>query len=262
MRILHEQAVVQCDAGGKPVRIRGTTQDITERRRAEERMRTLALYDSLTGLPNREFFIEQFGHSLAHAERLGRPLAVMVLDIDRFKRINDTLGHRVGDVLLQEVGKRLEQALREADYVTRADFVSSDQNLARLGGDEFTIMLASLAQAEDVAKVARRVLEMISQPIMLDGEETVVTASIGIAVYPADGADTETLLKNADSAMYFAKDQGKDNFQFFSPSMNARYSRNSRWRTACARRSSAMNCGSTTSRRWTRRAGASSASRH
>ena len=222
VRILHEQAVVHCDAAGKPVRIRGTTQDITERRRTEERMRTLALYDSLTGLPNREFFIEQFGHSLAHAERLGRPLAVMVLDIDRFKRINDTLGHGVGDVLLQEVGKRLEQALREADYVTRADFVSSDQNLARLGGDEFTIMLASLAQAEDVAKVARRVLEMISRPIMLDGAETVVTASIGIAVYPADGADTETLLKNADSAMYFAKDQGKDNFQFFSPSMNAR----------------------------------------
>ncbi len=220
--ILHEQAAVTCDAAGKPVRIHGTTQDITERRRNEERLRTLALYDPLTGLPNREFFREQFGHSLAHAERIGRPLAVMMLDIDRFKRINETFGHGAGDQLLKEVGARLAQTLRDADYVTRADFVPADQNLARLGGDEFTIMLASLAQPEDVAKVARRILEMVARPIMLNGEETVVTASIGIAVYPADGADTDTLLKNADSAMYFAKEQGKNNYQFFSSTMNAR----------------------------------------
>ena len=220
--ILHEQAVVTCDAAGKPVRIHGTTQDITERRRNEERLRTLALYDPLTGLPNREFFREQFGHSLAHAERIGRSLAVMMLDIDRFKRINETFGHGAGDQLLKEVGARLAQTLRDADYVTRADFVPADQNLARLGGDEFTIMLASLARPEDVAKVARRILEMVACPIMLNGEETVVTASIGIAVYPADGADTDTLLKNADSAMYFAKEQGKNNYQFFSSTMNAR----------------------------------------
>ena len=220
--ILHEQAVVICDTAGKPVRIHGTTQDITERRRNEERLRTLALYDPLTGLPNREFFREQFGHSLAHAERLGRPLAVMMLDIDRFKRINETFGHGAGDQLLKEIGARLAQTLRDADYVTRADFVPADQNLARLGGDEFTIMLASLARPEDVAKVARRILEMVACPILLNGEETVVTASIGIAVYPADGADTDTLLKNADSAMYFAKEQGKNNYQFFSSTMNAR----------------------------------------
>ena len=219
--LLHEQAVVTCDAFGKPVRIHGTTQDITERRRNEERLRTLALYDPLTGLPNREFFNEQFGHSLAHAERIGRPLAVMLLDIDRFKRINETFGHGAGDQLLKEIGARLAQTLRDADYVTRADFVPADQNLARLGGDEFTIMLASMARPEDVAKVARRILETVSRPVLLNGEETVVTVSIGIAVFPADGTDADTLLKNADSAMYFAKDQGKNNYQFFSSTMNA-----------------------------------------
>ena len=221
-RILHEQAAVTCDESGKPVRIHGTTQDITERRRTEERMRTLALYDTLTGLPNRQFFKEQFGHSLAHAARLGLPLAVLVLDVDRFKRINDTLGHGVGDRLLKEVGARLAATLRDADYVIRGEIVAGSQNLARLGGDEFTIMLASLAQAEDVAKVARRILERVARPLVLDGHEIVVTASIGIAVFPADGDDPDTLQKNADSAMYFAKEQGRDNYQFFSPSMNAR----------------------------------------
>ena len=221
-RILHEQAVVTCDESGKPVRIHGTTQDITERRRTEERMRTLALYDTLTGLPNRQFFKEQFGHSLAHAARLGLPLAVLVLDVDRFKRINDTLGHGVGDRLLKVVGARLAATLRDTDYVTRGEIVAGSQNLARLGGDEFTIMLVSQAQAEDVAKVARRILEGVARPLALDGHEIVVTASIGIAVFPADGDDPDTLLKNADSAMYFAKEQGRDNYQFFSPSMNAR----------------------------------------
>jgi diguanylate cyclase (GGDEF)-like protein/PAS domain S-box-containing protein len=220
-RIVHEQAVVSCDAHGHPIRIQGTTQDITDRRQAEERIRTLALYDTLTGLPNRLFFKEQFGHSLAQAERQNQSLAVLILNLDRFKRINETLGYDVGDRLLKQVADRLSRSLRNADYVTRGEYVPNSRNLARLGGDEFTIMLAGLSQADDVAKVARRVLTSIAKPFSLDGHEVVVTASVGIAVYPMDGGDVDSLLKNADSAMSYAKDQGKDNCQFFSPSMNA-----------------------------------------
>ena len=220
-RVVHEQAVVECDGSNQPIRIHGTTQDITERKQAEQRIRRLALYDTLTELPNRQFFKEQLGHSLAHAHRLGQKVAVLVLDLDRFKRINETLGHNVGDQLLTAVGARLTQSLRSADYVTRSDASPLAGNLARLGGDEFTIQVTGLAQASDVAKVARRILMALSHPFSLGGQEVVVTASAGIAVYPDDGSDVDTLLKNADSAMYHAKDQGKDNYQFFSPSMNA-----------------------------------------
>jgi diguanylate cyclase (GGDEF)-like protein/PAS domain S-box-containing protein len=219
-RVVHEQAVVECDASGRPIRIHGTTQDISERKQAEQRIRRLALYDSLTELPNRQFFKEQLGHSLAHAQRLGQKVAVLVLDLDRFKRINETLGHNVGDQLLSAVGARLTQSLRSADYVTRSDASPLAGNIARLGGDEFTIQVTGVAQASDVAKVARRILSALSHPFGLGGQEIVITASAGIAVYPDDGDDVDTLLKNADSAMYHAKDQGKDNYQFFSPTMN------------------------------------------
>jgi diguanylate cyclase (GGDEF)-like protein/PAS domain S-box-containing protein len=222
VRVVNNQAKGVFDAAGKLLRVMGTTQDITERRHAESRVRELTLYDSLTGLPNRQFFNEQFEHSLALAQRLKLPLAVLVLDIDRFQRINDTFGHGVGDRLLKETAARLSRTLRDADYLSRAADAPDAHNVARLGGDEFTIMLASLAQAEDVAKVARRLLEAVAQPLQFDGQEVVVTASVGIAVYPADGTDTETLLGNADSAMYFAKEQGKNDYQFFSASMNAR----------------------------------------
>jgi diguanylate cyclase (GGDEF)-like protein/PAS domain S-box-containing protein len=219
-RVVHEQAVVECDGAGRPIRIHGTTQDITERKQAEQRIRRLALYDTLTELPNRQFFKEQLSHSLGHAQRVAQKVAVLVLDLDRFKRINETLGHSVGDQLLAAVGARLTQSLRSADYVTRTDAAPLAGNLARLGGDEFTIQVTGLSQADDVAKVARRILGALSQPFNLGDQEIVVTASAGIAVYPDDGADVETLLKNADSAMYHAKDQGKDNYKFFSPSMN------------------------------------------
>ena len=221
-RILNVQARSIHDAAGTLLRVQGTTQDITEHRQAEERMRTLTLYDTLTGLPNRQFFKEQLDHSLALAQRLKLSLAVLVLDIDRFQRINETLGHGVGDKLLKETGTRLVRILRDADYVARIENATETQNVARLGGDEFTIMLTGLTQAEDVAKVARRLLDEIARPLQLDGQEVIVTASIGIAVFPTDGTDTETLLKNADSAMYFAKEQGKNNYQFFSASMNTR----------------------------------------
>src|SRR5690606_34692344 len=155
-RIVHEQAVVERGPGGRPLRVHGTTQDITERKLAEQRIRRLALYDSLTELPNRQFFKEQLSHSIGHAHRMGHKVAVLVLDLERFKRINETLGHNLGDQLLSAVGARLTQSLRAADYVTRSDAPVAG-NLARLGGDEFTIQVTGLSQAADVAKVARRI---------------------------------------------------------------------------------------------------------
>ena len=220
-RVVHEQAVVTCTDAGRPQRIQGTTQDITERKHAEERIRQLALYDPLTNLPNRQFFKESLGHSLGLAERLEQKVAVLILDLDRFKRINETFGHNVGDQLLKAVGARLTQSLRAADYVSRGDAFQVAGSAARLGGDEFTIQVTGLTQVEDATKVARRILSTISRPFHLDGQEIFITASIGISVYPMDGGDVDALLKNADSAMYHAKSQGKDNYQFFSPSMNA-----------------------------------------
>jgi len=220
-RVIHEQAVVTCTDAGRPLRIQGTTQDITERKRTEERIRQLALYDPLTNLPNRQFFKEQLGHSIGLAERLEQKVAVLILDLDRFKRINETFGHNVGDQLLKAVGVRLTQSLRSADYVSRGDAFQVAGSAARLGGDEFTIQVTGLTQVDDATKVARRILSTISRPFHVDGQEIFITASIGISVYPVDGADVDALLKNADSAMYHAKSQGKDNYQFFSPSMNA-----------------------------------------
>ena len=222
VRLLSLQSKGVFDEAGALLRVQGTTQDITERRQTEERMRALTLYDALTGLPNRQFFRERCDHGLALAGRLKLPLAIMVLDIDRFQRINETLGYGVGDLLLKEIGTRLECTLREADCLGRAGTGPDTRSVARLGGDEFTIMLPALAQAEDVAKVAQRILAEVSRPVRLEGQEIVVTASVGIAVYPADGEDTDSLLRNADSAMHFAKQQGKNNHQYFSASMNTR----------------------------------------
>jgi len=220
-RIVHEQAVVARDEAGAAVRIHGTTQDITERKSAEQRIQRLVLYDTLTDLPNRQYFKEQLEHTLVQAAKLQEKVAVLVLDLDRFKRVNDTLGHNVGDQLLVAVGERLTKSLRSVDHVARGDEGGVTGTLARLGGDEFTIRVANLPEAADAAKLARRLLTGLSQPFVLSGQEIVITASAGIAVYPLDGQDVDTLLQHADSAMYHAKQQGKDNYQFFSPSMNA-----------------------------------------
>jgi len=220
-RIVHEQAVAARDDTGAVLRLHGTTQDITERKSTEQRIQRLVLYDSLTDLPNRQYFRELTTHALAQAARAQQKVAVLVLDLDRFKRVNDTLGHDVGDQLLAAVGARLSKSLRAADQVARGDEPVADGMLARLGGDEFTIRLANVPDAAGIAKLVRRLLTGLAQPFPVAGQEIVVTASAGIAVYPHDGEDADTLIKNADSAMYHAKQQGKDNFQFFSPSMNA-----------------------------------------
>jgi diguanylate cyclase (GGDEF)-like protein/PAS domain S-box-containing protein len=185
-------------------------EDITERKQAEERIRQLAYYDPLTGLPNRVLYNDRLSLALAHAQRTGETLAVLFLDLDRFKDINDTLGHSIGDQLLKAVAERLTDSLRKEDTATRQ------------GGDEFTLLLPGMTQAEDAARVAQKILEAVRKPLTLGGHELNITTSIGVALYPADGEDGETLLKNVDTAMYHAKELGRNNYQFFTPALHVK----------------------------------------
>ncbi|MHC1724995.1 MAG: putative bifunctional diguanylate cyclase/phosphodiesterase [Syntrophobacteraceae bacterium] len=195
--------------------------DITERKRTEERIFRLAYHDLLTGLLNRNSFKDHLAQAVAHAQRHGRYVATLFLDLDRFKRINDTFGYKVGDLLLQAVAARIQDCVRKSDKMARHVAGEWSQSVSRLGGDEFTILLPEINHIQDTAKVAKRILEAVSRPQIIAGHEIFITGSMGITVYPLDGADPDTLLKNADAAMYSAKEQGRNNFQFYSESMNA-----------------------------------------
>ena len=175
-----------------------------EKTRADERIEYLASHDSLTELPNREMFNELLRHAIEAARRHQRQFAVLFIDLDRFKIINDSLGHDAGDMLLVEIADRLRGALRSSDVV------------ARLGGDEFVVILEETAERDDVERIARNLLSVLSEPLQLSGHECHTTASIGIAMYPSDGSDVQTLTKNADMAMYLAKEDGKNGFRFFT----------------------------------------------
>jgi diguanylate cyclase (GGDEF)-like protein len=183
--------------------------EVQERIRSEERNQHLAFHDGLTGLPNRSLFSKLLNHGINQARRNSTGLAVFFIDLDRFKTINDTLGHDAGDQLLQEVAKRLKDCLRESDTV------------ARLGGDEFVILLEGLHQKGVVGQVAHKMLVALAKPFALLGQEFRVTASIGISTFPAGGEDEQSLMKNADVAMYHAKAEGKNNYQFYSNELNA-----------------------------------------
>jgi diguanylate cyclase (GGDEF)-like protein/PAS domain S-box-containing protein len=219
-RIVHEHGEVIRDQSGKAIKMRGTVQDITEKRRAQQQIRYLAYYDSLTDLPNRRLFQERLQRALARAKRHECLVAVLFLDLDRFKRINDVLGHMPGDQLLQTVAKRLRRCVRTDDVITQFVEQPLSASVARMGGDEFIILLDEIGHAEDAARVAQRVLKEVGQPIALSAEEVCVTASIGIALYPADGDDVDVMLKKADAAMYHAKAEGRNNYQFFNESIN------------------------------------------
>ncbi|MBY0242109.1 MAG: EAL domain-containing protein [Burkholderiaceae bacterium] len=198
----------------------GLVRDISERKRTEEQIRRLAYCDSLTGIPNRQAFLETLERELARSRQLGKHFAVLFMDLDAFKRINDTLGHDVGDLLLKAVSERLHDTIRPGDTVTRAqqaDFPPG--NLARLGGDEFTILIPDLDKVDSALAVAQRVKDAMRRPFPLDGHEIFVTASIGISLYPQDGQDSSSLLKFADTAMYHAKNLGKNNAQLYSSSL-------------------------------------------
>jgi diguanylate cyclase (GGDEF)-like protein/PAS domain S-box-containing protein len=220
---VHDLAEPVVDEVGRPIRVRGTVQDISEREKAESQIRMLAYYDALTGLPNRERFKEQAVIAMSAARRVGTKMALIYLDLDHFKRINDTLGHTAGDILLRGVAKALTGIVRGTDIVAKVDAETSvSTSLARLGGDEFTIMLTGLSRPESAARVAKRIKDALSRPLKIDDREYVVTGSMGIATFPDDGEDVDVLLRNADIAMYAAKEDGRNTYRFFSKEMNAR----------------------------------------
>jgi diguanylate cyclase (GGDEF)-like protein/PAS domain S-box-containing protein len=216
-----EMAISSSTVGNQPM-LSVFARDITERKRWDERIRYLAYCDSLTDLPNRQAFKELVSKAIKVAKRYGRIGAVLYLDLDEFKRINDTLGHDIGDMLLQNITKRLLEQVRESDTVNHSSTGNSKRrNIARLGGDEFTVLLEEIEEPEDAAIVAKRVQSVIASSYNLNGHDVYVTPSIGIAIFPRDGWDVEELLKNADTAMYHAKAVGKNNFQFYTEQMNA-----------------------------------------
>jgi diguanylate cyclase (GGDEF)-like protein len=197
-------------------------QELKTKHEAEKNLRILAHYDSLTNLPNRTFFRTLLQKALAYAERYDIPMAVLFIDLDHFKRINDTLGHVAGDKLLQEVTGRLLKVVRSCDYLARMDENQVSDVVSRLGGDEFILLLHNLSHEQDAGRVALRILKDLSAPFKIGEEEIFISASIGIALYPSDGADSDELIKNADIAMYHAKAANKNNFQYYSSSMNER----------------------------------------
>ena len=183
--------------------------NVTEKKLYERQLDHLAHHDHLTGLPNRLLFCDRLTQCLVNAERQDAMLAVLFLDLDRFKLVNDSLGHSIGDLLLKAAAERLQDCLRDADTI------------ARMGGDEFTAILSDITSPNDVAAVTRRLCDAISAPFLLEGQELFVTASIGVSLYPNDGTDVEALVKNADSAMYRAKEKGRNNYQFYTQALNA-----------------------------------------
>jgi diguanylate cyclase (GGDEF)-like protein/PAS domain S-box-containing protein len=215
------QAEAVIDDQMKAFSIVGTAQDITDRKQSEREIHRLAYFDSLTGLPNRVLFKDRVEQALLHARRYRTTLAMLFLDLDRFKVINDTLGHSIGDLLLRSVADRLAESVRHSDSVSRSVDNEENHSLARLGGDEFTVLLTNLCDVQDAGKVARRIVEALVKPFSIEGREIFITASIGIAIFPADGDSVDVLLKNADCAMYHAKEEGRNNFQYYSNSLNA-----------------------------------------
>lgn len=198
--------------------------DVTEHREMEEQIHFLAHYDNLTHLPNRRLFKQRLQEAVVQTHRDEHAVAVMIIDLDHFKVINDTLGHDIGDLLLQGVAERLQRCLRANDYIARTDEANTAL-VSRAGGDEFALLLTDLADVGNAAQVARRVLETLKTPFRLRGNEINVNASLGIALYPNDGVDVEALIKNADAALAHAKNEGRNTYRFYTKDMNAAFSR-------------------------------------
>jgi diguanylate cyclase (GGDEF)-like protein/PAS domain S-box-containing protein len=205
---VHLISDVLTSAQGDIIAVVTTSEDITERRKNEETIRKLAFYDALTGLPNRALFDDRVGQALAKARRHDDTIVILFVDLDRFKNINDTLGHGSGDKLLKAVAERLKSSVRECDTVSR------------LGGDEFVLLFQEIEYADDLPVIGKKILERMSEAFFLNNREIYITASIGMSVFPADGTDVETLLRNADAAMYLAKEQGRNNCQLYCAAIN------------------------------------------
>ena len=192
------------DLSGTPTGFKGVIRDITERKHIEQELKDMATHDALTGLPNRLMFSQLLNHAIQSARRYQRQFAVFFIDLDRFKIINDTMGHEAGDQLLREIANRFRQSLRSVDVVSR------------LGGDEFIILVEEVNELNQIATLAQKILASTIKPVLIMDKECRVTASMGISIFPTDGEDDQTLIKNADIAMYFAKEEGKNNYQFYS----------------------------------------------
>ncbi len=194
--------------------------NISDYKKAAEKAEYLAYHDTLTNLPNRYLFNDRLKQAIAHADREKKLLGILFLDIDNFKQINDSIGHKAGDLLLKSVAERLVRDVRAMDSIAHLPADGSESMMARLGGDEFTVLLTRIENIQDPGKVAGRILKLFSEPFIIGVHEVFVSVSVGIAVYPFDGKDLDTLLINADVAMYQAKNHGKNNFQYYSESMN------------------------------------------
>ena len=201
--------------------VSGAVQDVTQLKNAEEEIRLLAFYDGLTGLANRILFMDRLDREIAASKRHERIFALLFLDLDQFKRINDTFGHHVGDLLLKSVSETLQKCIRNTDTAARVVNTDSEAFIARLGGDEFILLLSDINAPENASVVARRILQEMPKTHELEGHSVSVTTSIGISTFPTDGENSELLLKHADSAMYHAKETGRNNYQFYKESLNA-----------------------------------------
>ncbi|MBS0305038.1 MAG: EAL domain-containing protein [Proteobacteria bacterium] len=228
-RIIHVDAEPEFDEHGQAAGYTGIVQDVTDRRQAEDKIRHLANFDALTGLPNRRQLIWRAERALEQARRLEHQFALLLIDLDRFKVINDTLGHGAGDELLVEVGRRLRACVRHSDQVMEGTLESAGMRshraleaVGRLGGDEFVALLPEVSADADAERVAERVLEAMHEPIFVGGQECFVSASVGVAIYPRDGTTVVDLLRNADVAMYSVKSQGKNAAAIYSPHLAGR----------------------------------------
>jgi len=220
-----EYAISRAEGAGGEFRLIGIVRDITERRQSQEALARLANFDTLTGLPNRNLFRDRLLQALARAKRSGSLAALVFLDLDRFKIINDTLGHSVGDELLQVVATRIRETLRQTDSVGHLEDGPGPEGadtsaVSRLGGDEFTVVLEDLEHPNQAAPVVQRILDAIARPLPLAGRMLYMTASAGISICPSDDSDADNLLKNADAAMYRAKEIGRNTYQFYSKEIN------------------------------------------
>ena len=226
LRIVHVEAEPEFNEHGNLVGYGGIVQDVTDRRMAEDRIRHLANFDVLTGLPNRRQLIWRAERALEHGRRMNHQVALLMIDLDRFKVINDTLGHSAGDELLMEVAQRLRSCVRHSDQVTDASIESlgsrshrSLEAVGRYGGDEFVALLPEVADERDAERVATRILDLMREPIFVGGQECFVTASVGIALYPRDGASVVDLLRNSDVAMYSVKSTGRNSASMYRPAL-------------------------------------------
>lgn len=219
VRTVYQQVEIERSSDGTSGVLIGTVQDITQRKQAEERIRYLAYFDQLTGFANRVLFRELVEKALAMATRQHTLCALMLLDVDDFKRINDNYGHSAGDTVLREFANRLKQCLRDSDAIARqkSTLDQPSVNMSRLGGDEFTILLNGFETTETVTLVAQRIVNAMQVPFIIDDHQTLITTSIGIACFPDDGQDVDALIRHADTAMYSAKRRGKNMFQVYGP---------------------------------------------